>query len=390
MGDSPHTISGFGTALRHLDTYFHNVGHEVYHIGYQTFGQEMIASFHDRILGYKLLPNIGGKRFGDDAWKFWLPQINPDIFLTLADFWMLIDVFRNAITQCPYCMWYPIDGYPLTSQLKEMLHNVDYRICISEYGRDMVRGEGIATKYVPHGTDTSIFKPISNSERKEMRNQLGISTRDDMILFGVFSRNQSRKKHPRAVRMFAKIKEMYPELNMGLLLWMDRKDSEGWDMEFVCQRLGLNIGYDVFFPPVNMMPNFMYGVDSSTLAKIMASCDFHLFPTGGEGFGLTIPETMACGVLNFATEYTTPPEILRFGKKDQCGLPLKVETFEMGNAGVDRALVDVDFGVGQIKWALENPDEVIVMKENGIKRARKFYDWGEVVQKFDTELRDMI
>ena len=387
MGDSPHTISGFATALRYLDTYLHNVGHVVEHIGFQSYGQDMVASFQDQILGYPLLPNIGGKRFGDDAWKFWLPQKQPDVFLTLADFWMLIEVFKQDV-EYPWCHWYPIDGYPITNQLKEMLKKIDYRVCMSQFGRDLVKAEGFKTHYIPHGVDTAVYRPRSPNENKETKASLGVGP--NTFLIGCFGRNQTRKKHPRAIQIFKKVKEMFPEVDMALLMWMDKRDFEGWDLQFICERYELKIGQDVIFPPPTMMPNFMYGVTSEQLAKIMAACDLHLFPTGGEGFGLTGLETMSCGTVNVATNYTTPPEIFQFGKKGQCGLPIEVETFDMGNAGVDRALVSVDHGASQIKWFLENPDEAISMSKKGVARAKRYYDWGVVVESFDKFLRDVV
>ena len=54
-GDSTSVISGFGSALRNLATYLHRRGHTVAHLGWQTPGQERIASFGDDILGYNCL-----------------------------------------------------------------------------------------------------------------------------------------------------------------------------------------------------------------------------------------------------------------------------------------------------------------------------------------------
>ena len=383
FGDSPHTISGFGTALRFLDTYLHNVGHEVYHIGFQSFGQEMIASTGDTILGYKLLPNIGGKRFGEDAWKFWLPKKQPDVFLTLADFWMLIDLFRNDV-EYPWCGWYPIDGYPLTDQLKEMLKKLDYRVCMSNWGAEMVRKEGFTTYHIPHGVDTSIYYPRNKKENDFTRDILGIPRK--CLLLGVFGRNQDRKKHPQAIKILKKLREERPDLDIRMLLWMDRRDTEGWDMEFVVKRFGFEIGKDVFFPPTDIMPNFMYGAPSELMAEIMSCCDIKLDTTGGEGFGLTLVESLACGTLVIATDYTTPREILG---DFTCGLPIKVAMYDLGNAGVDRALVDVEHGASQVLWAIEHPDETIAMTNRGVERARKIYDWGVIVKQFDEYLRDI-
>ena len=183
-----------------------------------------------------------------------------------------------------------------------------------------------------------------------------------------------------------KLRDERPDLDIRMLLWMDRRDTEGWDMEYVVKRYGFEIGKDVFFPPIDIMPNFMFGAPNELLAEIMSCCDIKLDETGGEGFGLTIAEAMACGTLVIVTDYTTPREILG---NFTCGLPIKVAMYDMGNAGVDRALVDVEHGASQILWALDNRDEVIAMSNRGVQRAKKVYDWGVVVQQWDEYLRDI-
>jgi len=126
VGDSTTVISGFGTALRNLATTLHNVGHTVAHLGWQTMGQERIATFHDKILGYTELPNITGERFGENAFKFWLVKWKPDLVIVLSDFWMMAYMFKMELP-VPLMMWYPIDGYPITEQMEQMLKMLDYR-----------------------------------------------------------------------------------------------------------------------------------------------------------------------------------------------------------------------------------------------------------------------
>jgi len=382
FGDSTHTISGFGTAIRELDTHLHKVGHEVYHIGWQHFGQEIIASFHDKVLGYTELPNIGGHQFGEKALQYWLPKINPDVLITLGDFWMIQHIFKTDMPWA-HCAWYPIDGYPITDQMKEMLARIDYRVCLSKYGADLVKAEGINTSYIPHGIDTTIFKPLLENDVVDMKKRLGLPL--DATIIGRVDRNQSRKMIPRTMKAFAKLHKEFP--NTALLLWMDKVDREGWDLGFCAKRLGLKEGEDIFFPPPDMMANFMYGTSSEELALVMNTMDIHCYLTGGEGFGLTALETMACGAVNVCTDYTTCKEI----QGDwTCGLPVKVETFMMGNAGVDRALADVNHAYEQMKYLIQNPNEMKLRGERGVKRAQEVYDIKIVTDQFDKYLRENI
>jgi len=383
MSDSWHTMSGFGSASRNLATHFHNVGHEVSYLGWQTYGQEQVGSFHDKVLGFRGLPNIGGKRFGEDAWKYWLPRIKPDVFLTLSDFWMVLDVFKQNDLPYPWCMWYPIDGYPITEQMELMLKKLDYRVCMSEYGTKMVKQLGLPTGHVPHGVDTNVFKPYHKTLVRAMKKRIGMP--ENAYVVGRVDRNQKRKMIPRTIASFVEFHKDFPD--SVLYLHMDKRDSEGWDLEYIVKRMGLQEGKNVFFPPPDMLANFMYGLPTEDVAMVMNVIDIHNWLTGGEGFGLTGLENMACGTNTVATDYTTAPEIF---DNWNCALPVKVKEWEIGNAGVDRALADVGHAYEQMKWIRENADEAKAMSDAGIKRAKEHYDWKVVGHQFDSWLRDNI
>jgi glycosyltransferase involved in cell wall biosynthesis len=380
MSDSWHTISGFGTASRNLAIQLQKVGHDVQYIGWQTYGQEVIPSFHKEVYDFSGLPNVGGERFGEKAWKYWLPRIKPDLILTLCDFWMVVDLFKQNDLPYPWVMWYPIDGNPITDQMEVMLKKLDYRICISNYGANMVRAIGLDTEAIPHGTNTQVFKPYHPKIVAEMKAKIGIP--EKAFVIGRIDRNQKRKNIPSLIKAFLPFHKDYPD--SVLYLHMDKRDPEGWDLEYICKRFGLKEGKDIFFPPPDMVANFMYGTPAEELAQVMNVVDIHGWTTGGEGFGLTGLETMACGTVNVATDYTTPPEIFDNWK---CALPIKVKMFDIGNAGVDRAIIDEEDCYGKMKWLRENQDEMKVMSDRGIARAKKVYDWNLIGRKFDEYLR---
>jgi len=384
MGDSTAVISGFGSALRNLATYLHKRGHTVAHLGWQTIGQERIASFHDEVLGYKVLPNIAGQQFGERAFKYWLPRYQPDLIIVLSDFWMVSYLMKIDLN-IPLLMWYPIDGYPLTDQIIEMLKRIDYKVCISEYGADMVKSAGINTKHIPHGVKSNVFTPKPDDLKMAMRREIGIP--DHAIIIGRVDRNQTRKKIPRTIKAFVKLHKQFPET--VLYLHMDKRDKEGWDLPYIVKRFGLKEGKDVFFPTPEMLANFMYGISEERLAIIDSIIQIHCWLTGGEGFGLTGLETMSTGAVNVASDYTTPPELFQFRTNNPCGLPVKIKEFECGAAGVDRSLADEDDAYGKMKWLIENPDEMKVMSENGVKRAKEHYDINIITEKFDNYIRTL-
>jgi len=128
MADSWHTISGFATAMRGLADGLGKVGHEVGYLGWQTFGQPMgpPVYFHNRKLHFEALPNTGGSQFGQRALPYWIAKKQPDAIITLGDFWMLSWMWKSDIPQT-WVYWYPIDGVPITDDIKRMLEHKNFQ-----------------------------------------------------------------------------------------------------------------------------------------------------------------------------------------------------------------------------------------------------------------------
>ncbi|RLG60856.1 hypothetical protein DRN84_04160 [Candidatus Geothermarchaeota archaeon] len=358
------------------------LGHEVYYLGWQTFGQpHKPAVFHDRVLHFEGLPNTGRAQFGQKALPYWIVKKEPDVILTLGDFWMLSWMWKSDYVQ-PHCYWYPIDGVPVTDDIIRMLKRVDIPVAFSKFGKRLVTEAGIRTHYVPHGVNTKVFRPLPQHVKEETRREYGLPPKAFVV--GRVDRNQRRKMYPQTLKAFKIFKKWYPD--SVLYLHCDKRDREGWDLPFVCKRLGLKEGRDVFFPPPEKMHDFMLGVSESEMNRIYNMFDIHLPLTGGEGFGLTILQSMAAGVPNVATDYTTPPELI-----GDCGMLVRVEYYCICGAGVDRAYADPEDAAAKMKELRENPDLYEKFKRRGVEKARNVYDWEKcVVPSFDRLLRQEV
>lgn len=387
MSDSWNTISGFATAMRNIMDGLGKLGHECHMVGWQSFGQPTRATFHDRILNFEGLPNTGGGRFGENALPYWVARIEPDVILTLGDFWMVAWMWKYEYPM-GWALLYPIDGYPVTDDIVEMLKKVDIRIAYSQYGKRLVNEKGISTHMIPHGVSLVDFHPLSEPERMMARDEYRVPK--DAWVVNCVTRNQERKMLDILVKAFIPFHKQFP--NTILFFHTDKKDREGWDLPFILKRFGLQEGRDVLFTPPDKMRDFMTGVDFADLNKIynLGNPGVHCIPSGGEGFGLPWIESQSAGVVNIAPDYTTAYEL--FEDNYRSGVLVKVdpEDFIVGGAGVDRSRVKVDRLYGVMKWCYENPDEMEVLRKNSLCRAKE-YDWEtKIVPLFDKLLRETV
>lgn len=241
-----------------------------------------------------------------------------------------------------FVLYTPIDSEPRPSDC-EVLNLFDEVITYTEYGKAVLKplvSESIwkKIKVIPHGIDTEVFYPIENyDEISETKKQ--IFGRDDVFVFGSVNRNSARKDLGTLMIGFAMFKHT-SQVDAVLYLHCNPKDKMGIDCYRLSERLGLEVGKDIFFPKDFNENN---GISESELNKIYNAFDCFITTTTSEGFGLTVVEAMATQKLVVAPKHTSITEITDNGNNAFC--------FKF----MQRAVFVNDFE--KIRF-ISNPDEV--------------------------------
>ena len=109
--------------------------------------------------------------------------------------------------------------------------------------------------------------------------------------------------------------------------------------------------------------------------------DIHALTTTGEGFGLPILESMACGIPNVLPDYTTSRELI-----EERGELVPLKTTFTGSLNVERGLVDIEEFAKELQFLYDNPD---VRKKYSIKSLEfaKQYNWANICEKWKKVLK---
>jgi glycosyltransferase involved in cell wall biosynthesis len=207
-----------------------------------------------------------------------------------------------------YILYTPIDSEPRPSDC-EVLNLFDEVITYTEYGKATLKpliseSQWKKIKVVPHGIDTEVFYPIDNKfEVSKTKEQL--FGKSDVFVFGSVNRNSARKDLATLMIGFAMFKHT-SQANAVLYLHCNPKDKMGIDCFRLSERLGLDIGTDIFFPKDFNENN---GISESELNKIYNTFDCFITTTTAEGWGLSIVEAMATKKLVVAPRHTSIQEI---------------------------------------------------------------------------------
>lgn len=207
-----------------------------------------------------------------------------------------------------FVLYTPIDSEPRPSDC-EVLNLFDEVITYTEYGKAVLKPiikESIwkKIKVIPHGIDSEVFHPIENSFENS-KTKAEIFGTDDVFVFGSVNRNSARKDLATLMMGFAMFKHT-SQANAVLYLHCNPQDKMGIDCYRLSERLGLDVGKDIFFPKDFNENN---GISESELNKIYNTFDCFITTTTAEGWGLSIVEAMACKKLVVAPRHTSIQEI---------------------------------------------------------------------------------
>jgi glycosyltransferase involved in cell wall biosynthesis len=248
-----------------------------------------------------------------------LYQHDFDVFFALNDIEVLNSIREYLVNvkkertkankkKTKFIMYTPIDSEPRPIDC-EVLKLFDEIITYTEYAKAVLKplvSESLwkKIKVIPHGIDTKVFYPIDNSFENNRTKEQIFGT-NDVFVFGSVNRNSARKDLGTLMMGFAMFKHT-SQANAVLYLHCNPKDRMGIDCIRLSERLGLDIGKDIFFPKDF---NENSGVSESELNKIYNTFDCFITTTTAEGWGLSIVEAMATKKLIVAPRHTSIQEI---------------------------------------------------------------------------------
>jgi len=188
------------------------------------------------------------------------------------------------------------------------------------------------------------------------------------FIVGVMASHVWRKQIVRVIDAHRSVRlKGYP---VKLLIASSTYDSTFWMPEL--RRYAQIVNPEVYFNPV-VYQNI--ALRDEEVSEIYGKFTLLANPFT-EGFGLTVLEAMACGIVPIVIPHGATVEVA-----GDCGLYVKIKDYLTVNIG-KIALVDEEDLADKIIWAFENKDKVDRLRVKCIERAREF-KWEESVKKLE-------
>lgn len=313
--NSPWSNTGYGVQTALFTPRLKALGHEVaLSANYGLAGS--VQSWN----GMRVYPSDGN--FGNRTLGVWAAHFATDgnhgaghvrdaLVITLADTWPL--KAAEIFSQLNIAAWCPIDHEPVPAGVADFFRRTSAKpIAMSRFGERELRAAGFDPLYVPHGVETSVYRPLPESECREFRELIGVP--DNAFIVGMVAnnagRNPSRKAFPQAIDAFARFRETHPDA----FLYLHAEPlgvQDGINLDKVLNLCGVPEHAVRWISPFLLE----YGLPAPAMAQVYSAMDVLLSPSMGEGFGVPIIEAQACGTPVIVGGWTAMDELVGAGWK---------------------------------------------------------------------------
>lgn len=216
----------------------------------------------------------------------------PDILWFMTDprfygwLWEMENEIRPLLPMVYYHVW---DNKPLPMFNKKFYESNDHIATISRITHECVTGVApeVSTSYLPHAVNSSLFRPVTLEEKKEIRSKIIPDIDNDKFIVFWNNRNARRKQSGTLLWWWS---EWIDKRNLSgkaqLIMHTNPYDAHGQNLNHIATELGMT-NREVVFSTKKL------ALETIPLLYTSADCTINI--ADAEGFGLATLESLSCG-----------------------------------------------------------------------------------------------
>ena len=313
LANAPWTPTGYGNQTALFPLRLQKAGHEMAIIAFWGYEGTPMNWKGVQIFGRSFHP------FAMDIMHSHSVTWKADAMISLLDAWV-VDV--EGLQGTRWIPWFPIDQEPIPEAITSKIGHAFARVVMSKFGAAQMDSFGMDYSYIPHGVDTSVFKPL---DRVESRAKMQLPM--DKFIVGMVAANKgnpSRKAFHQNIMGFAALQRKYKDC----VLYLHTVDGvfgqalDAINIPSFLDAIGLSYGYAFGREPLDNKDviiadqyGMALGYPDGQMAMLYNAMDVKLLVSMGEGFGIPLLEAQACGTPVVVGDWTSMPELCFSGWK---------------------------------------------------------------------------
>jgi len=375
MSTSVGITTGYGIVSKNLMKGLLKKNIDIKMLGLQNLGHQKEE------WNLPVLDNI----YGADALEFYTKLYGIDSLITILDNWLpQYEWLPNYIKRLKlgHICHVTIHSEPLPPLLHNSIRNADFWVAPSKFVEKVLLNAGYDPKrvrYISHGVDTKIFKPLPEEEKQKYRKLMGYE--DKFVWLAVATNTGFEKNWQGLFYAYKVFLVQNPDAVKDTVLHCHTSPHYPGGLSYDLEVLGKMYGIADNLRFVGGM-NLNAGTPPDEMTKFYNIGDCYISSTMGESFHLPALESMACGTPCIIPNHTTGPQLVGEPKTGLLAEPLKMKNTDIfgwtGPNISDKWIIDpVDFADKMSEMYRDKK-----LREKFSKNAVKFakgFDWEKVV-----------
>lgn len=407
-GDTPSGSTGFSTVSKNILKRLHDTGmYDIHVLGINYYGDP-----HD--LPYKMYPAIfneendvyGRQKLLDllrnkqNGFQVFFSLQDTFIMATIGD---LIAQIRDGYTETREVMengalvqkkvrveglgfkwvyYFPIDASPKKEWIEKSVALCDVAIPYTNYAKTECE-KFVKREYhvLYHGFDKETFHVLPEDVKQTFRDKYfkEHNLKERFVVINV-NRNQERKGYLQTLIAFSIFNKIVP--NAILYTHCDVFGDRGGNLVEVGRQIGLTNNW-IYPNPEVYEKNIP--ISSKFINGLYNIADVNISTTLGEGFGLSLIESMAAKTLNVFPDNTAPRELLADGRGvlvRSGDTPNHLEMNGPYDNNLIRPVTNVEDLVDKLLWVYRSRQAVEKITEKAHAWALENCNWDTIAEKF--------
>lgn len=304
---------------------------------------------------------------------------DPLFVLSIMDIQHMQPIHKMA--DLPWIHWLPIDNDDATymNRHKGKVHAVDIPVTMSKHGLEFcIQHDWKVSDYIyPFISPT--YRKLPEENVQAFRENYDLYDKKIILYVG----RPGWRKH---LEFTLGVYKMLDRDDTLLYLHTDRYD-EAKTFDFGRMIHALDIPLKNVRFTEDIQGKYDKGMPEEWLCHLYNAADVYLATHGGEGFGMPMAESLACGTPVVGTDFTSTKEIVG---NDERGYAIPVRHFSQ-KRGVYRAYIDMDIAAQKVNRLLDDECMNEKMGEKGIEWSKTLSldtianKWEEIFSRLEVQ-----